>query len=116
MLWAAPAPWMVLKSFFVQLGESDADFDADFLKHTFPKLNWPAFLQAANAVGQPSTKLLSSSLQYHLSCSYIKPELQNHFVRTCPSFCYDKFEVSISIPNTWRDLRLKAWMKNGIIM
>eukprot|EP00958_Prasinococcus_capsulatus_P027431 scaffold5536_cov359-Prasinococcus_capsulatus_cf.AAC.2 len=30
-----------------QLEEKEADFNPDFLKHIFPKINWEAFMEAA---------------------------------------------------------------------
>ena len=47
----------------MQLGESTADFDADFLRNTYPKLDWSAFVQAANTVGEL------------LSCAFLIPTL-----------------------------------------
>ena len=34
-----------------QVEEGQADFDPDFLRHTFPKLDWPALRGAAEALG-----------------------------------------------------------------
>ncbi|PNW74729.1 hypothetical protein CHLRE_12g512550v5 [Chlamydomonas reinhardtii] len=35
----------------VKVSEHEADFDPDFLKHIFPRINWPAFLQGAQSLG-----------------------------------------------------------------
>lgn len=35
----------------VKVTEHEADFDPDFLKHIFPRINWPAFLQGAQSMG-----------------------------------------------------------------
>ncbi|KAG2452559.1 hypothetical protein HYH02_002796 [Chlamydomonas schloesseri] len=35
----------------VKVSEHEADFDPDFLKHIFPRINWPAFLQGAVSLG-----------------------------------------------------------------
>ncbi|GFH31864.1 hypothetical protein V8C86DRAFT_2615771 [Haematococcus lacustris] len=35
----------------VKIEERDADYDPDFLRHMFPRLQWPAFLQGAQSMG-----------------------------------------------------------------
>ena len=39
-----------LKIEAAEVVEREADFDADFLRHMFPKLEWAAFLEGARAV------------------------------------------------------------------
>eukprot|EP00798_Chlamydomonas_sp_ICE-L_P015970 gene15970-22101_t len=44
----------------------DADYDPDFLRHIFPRIHWPAFLEGATALGcreglpqeSPNTEML----------------------------------------------------------
>lgn len=42
-----------------QIAQRDADFNPDFLKHIFPRIMWPAFLQGAESLncreGLPET-------------------------------------------------------------
>ena len=38
-----------------QVEEGTADFDPDFLRHTFPKLDWAALKGAAESLGNPVT-------------------------------------------------------------
>ena len=33
----------------------DADYDPDFLRHIYPRLEWPALREAAQSMGEPST-------------------------------------------------------------
>ena len=37
----------------VQIEEMDADYDPDFLRHIYPRLEWPALREAAQVMGQP---------------------------------------------------------------
>lgn len=35
----------------VKVEEAEVDFDPDFLRHMYPRLDWPAFLEGATALG-----------------------------------------------------------------
>jgi len=41
----------------MQVEEGTADFDPDFLRHTYPKLDWAALKGAAESLGNPNTTL-----------------------------------------------------------
>ena len=36
-----------------QIEEMDADYDPDFLRHIYPRLEWPALREAAQVMGEP---------------------------------------------------------------
>lgn len=49
---SVPSPDQTLPpSLPTQVEVVDADFDADFLRHIYPRLEWPALVEAAGAVG-----------------------------------------------------------------
>uniref|UniRef100_A0A7S0WW86 Multifunctional methyltransferase subunit TRM112-like protein n=1 Tax=Chlamydomonas leiostraca TaxID=1034604 RepID=A0A7S0WW86_9CHLO len=35
----------------IKVESRDADYDPDFLRHIFPRIQWPAFLQGAQSLG-----------------------------------------------------------------
>ena len=47
-----------------QIEEMDADYDPDFLRHMYPRLEWPALREAAQVMGKPL--LLTSNQQLTL--------------------------------------------------
>ena len=53
----------------LQIEEGEADFDPDFLRHTFPKLDWAALKGAAETLGDQS--LLSDV--YHFNKQHCQP-------------------------------------------
>ncbi|CAL5221121.1 g3256 [Coccomyxa viridis] len=38
----------------VKIEEMDADYDPDFLRHIYPRLEWPALREAAQVMGEPN--------------------------------------------------------------
>jgi hypothetical protein len=37
-----------------QVETREMDFEPDFLRHIFPRINWPALREAAAAMGEPA--------------------------------------------------------------
>ena len=47
-----PAPLLMAPYVDVQVEEVDADYDPDFLRHIYPRLEWPALREAAQVMGE----------------------------------------------------------------
>ncbi|KAG2494484.1 hypothetical protein HYH03_007253 [Edaphochlamys debaryana] len=88
-----------------KLAEHEADFDADFLKHIFPRINWPAFLQGAQAMNcreglpEEATEALleDEGFQKTFHHALLEVELEEGAL-VCPE-TGRKFPVAKGIPN-----------------
>ncbi|GLC43819.1 hypothetical protein PLESTB_000911300 [Pleodorina starrii] len=94
--------------FLIEVGkvsEHEADFDPDFLKHIFPRINWPAFLQGAEAMGcreglpeaPTEAALTDEQFQKKFHHALLEVTLEEGSL-VCPE-TGRKFPVSKGIPN-----------------
>ncbi|PNH08025.1 hypothetical protein TSOC_005476 [Tetrabaena socialis] len=94
--------------FLIEVGkvtEHEADFDADFLKHIFPRINWPAFLQGAQSMGcreglpeqASESELDEESFQKAFHHALLEVTLEEGSL-VCPE-TGRKFPVNKGIPN-----------------
>jgi hypothetical protein len=66
--------------------EVDADYDPDFLRHIFPRLEWKALREAAATLGDSSPSTLQLlKIRFFVGCAEITPvHLKWQFPAACP--------------------------------
>lgn len=50
-----------------QIEEMDADYDPDFLRHIYPRLEWPALREAAQVMGKPLLLISNQQLTHSVA-------------------------------------------------
>ena len=56
----------------LQVEEVEADYDPDFLRHIYPRLEWAALREAAHTMGARCARYLDSKEDPLLICSHMR--------------------------------------------